>query len=1038
MKLGFYAALLLFLVPAAAAAQVDRATLTGTVKDTSDAVVPGVTVTVRNTATGVAAESTTDDKGIYVVAALIPGDYTVEAALQGFQRTSRAITLEVGQRARLDLQLSVGALEQAVNVEASSPLLNTEQATLGTVITQPEVARLPLSLRNWDDLLGLAAGVQGDRYTEQAGSTAAGRTGGVNVHGVRSLQNNFLLDGLDNNSISENVQELTTQVSRPSVDSIGEFKVVTSPYSAEYGRSPGAAISVTTKSGTNTFHGTGYEYARHDRFNANDFFSNRQSAAKPDHRQNDFGGNVGGPIMASRAFFFADVEATRLTQGVIRQTVVPTALERQGILSSAVRDPLTGLPFASNTIPADRIDPVARQLMDLFPLPNATVANNYFRTANTTDDAQRYLLRTDLHVRAGDNVFARYSQSNRKRFIPGNFGGVADGTSTSAWGRQTMDAYAFAAGWNHTLGAAALNELRIGYDRAASDAVQDPFGQNKLSDYGIKGVPDDARISGGLPGVNFSSGGYRLGSPDFLPKFQHTQQFQIAETISWFHGTSQWKFGGDLLMPMKNRFLDVPAMRGSVTFANTFTGNVLGDFLLGYVSQAQLSNIAETHQDLYGYSMYVQNDYKPRSTVTLNLGLRYDFMTPALESNNRMSNFDGIGGIVSAKDGSLADRALVNPDRNNVAPRAGVTIQATPETVLRGGYGLFYNMYDRIGSEDQLSLNPPFLINNSLSVSGGAPLFFLQNGFPSNFLDPAQLDLRRVRIRAINPAGDKSYFHQWSAGVQRQLGASFTVSADYVGTRGKKLWTLRNLNQPNPVTKALPYPGLGPVEYADQDGRSKYNGLELSLERRFVRRLGFRVAYTLSKANDDAGEHLFTGGSPSFLQDATNRASWWGPADADTRHRLAANWIADLPLQFNFSGIVTARTGRPFTITQGGNNVGQLMTGLPNRVGDGNGPKTVDQWFDITAFQAVTSGTFGNSGRNILRGPGLMNVDTALSRRFAIGGRSAVELRWEIFNLFNSTQFGLPETNLSNRAFGSISRLAGDPRVMQFALRATF
>ena len=211
--------------------------------------------------------------------------------------------------------MSVGGVEQSVTVEASSPVVNTEQATLGTVISQMEVKSLPLSLRNWDDLLGLAAGVQGDRYTEQAGSTAAGRTGGVTVHGVRSLQNNFLLDGLDNNSISENVQELTTQVSRPSVDSIGEFKVVTSPYSAEFGRSPGAAISVTTKSGTNSFHGTGYEFLRNAKFNSNDFFSIRQGAAKPDHNQNDFGGNLGGPIVKGRAFFFGDVEATQAHAG---------------------------------------------------------------------------------------------------------------------------------------------------------------------------------------------------------------------------------------------------------------------------------------------------------------------------------------------------------------------------------------------------------------------------------------------------------------------------------------------------------------------------------------------------------------------------------------------------------------------------------------------------------------------------------------------------------------------------------------------------
>src|SRR5438094_5752034 len=380
-----------------AAAQVDRASLTGTVKDSSDAVVPGATVTARNIGTTVPSQAVTDSQGTYVIAGLIPGYYLVEVELSGFNKMSRTVDLETGQRARVDFKLAVGAVEQNVTVEAGSPVVNTEQATLGTVISETEVAKLPLSLRNWDDLLGLAAGVQGDRYTEQAGSTAAGRTGGVNVHGVRSLQNNFLLDGLDHKSISEHVQELTTQVARPSVDSIGEFKVVTSAYSAEFGRSPGAAVSVTTKSGTNEFRGTGYDYVRNDRFNAIDFFTDRQRqrqiaqgitpTPKIDYRYNDLGGNLGGPIIANRAFFFGDVEATRLTQGVVRQTVVPTLLERQGIIAGTLRDPLTGVQFPNNTIPADRIDPVSRQLMDLFPQPNASVpgsSNNFFRTANTT------------------------------------------------------------------------------------------------------------------------------------------------------------------------------------------------------------------------------------------------------------------------------------------------------------------------------------------------------------------------------------------------------------------------------------------------------------------------------------------------------------------------------------------------------------------------------------------------------------------------------------------------------------------------------
>jgi len=1038
-----------------AAAQVDRASLTGTVRDSSDAVVPGATVTARNIGTTVPSQAVTDAQGTYVIAGLIPGYYLVEIELTGFNKMSRTVDLDTGQHARIDFKLTVGAVEQNIVVEAGSPIVNTEQATLGTVISEPEVANLPLSLRNWDDLLGLAAGVQGDRYTEQAGSTAAGRTGGVNVHGVRSLQNNFLLDGLDNNSISENVQELTTQVSRPSVDSIGEFKVVTSAYSAEYGRSPGAAISVTTKSGTNAYHGTAYEYLRNDALNSNDFFSIRQHAPKPDHNQNDFGGNLGGPIVRGTAFFFGDAEWTQLKQGVTRQTVVPTALERQGILSSAVKDPLTGQPFPNNTIPANRIDPVSAQLMNLFPLPNASGANNYFRTANTTDDAQRYLVRSDFHASPNDNIFARYYQSNRDRFIPGNFGGIADGTSTSAWGRQNMKTYTFAAGWNRTLGSSGLNEFRFGYNKADSEAVQDPFGQSGVP---VPGVPNDPRIAGGLPGVNFSTGGYRLGSPDFLPKYQRTSQFQFTDALSLFRGANQWKFGVDLMMPMRNTFLDVPAMRGSVTFGTTFTGNVLGDFLLGYVRDAQLSNVAETHQELSAYSFYVQDDWKPASNLTVNAGVRYDFMTPQLERDNHIANFSAATAtLLQARDGSMEERALVKPDRNNFAPRVGLTYSVSPALVLRGGYGIFYNLFDRIGSEDQLALNLPFLINNlrGPATTTTGPLFLMKNGFPADFLDPSKITVASVRVRAINPEGTKTYFHQWSGGAQRELTSTLVVSADYVGTQGVNLWTLRNLNQPNPVTKALPYPTFGTIEYTDQDGSSTYHGLELMLERRFSHGYGFRFAYTLSKATDNSGEQLFSGGSPSFLQDATNRNSWEGPADQDTRHRVAANWIYDIPVGegrrwvtsgaaakifggFTFSGIVTGRTGRPFTVTQSSNNVGNLMTGLPNRIGSGEGPQTVDQWFDPTAFQAVPSGTFGNAGRNILRGPGLFNVDTAVNRRFAIGSQRAIEVRWEVFNVFNADQFGLPDSNISNSTRGTITRLAGDPRVMQFAFRLVF
>src|SRR5438309_1498780 len=323
----------------AARAQVDRATISGVVKDNSGGIVPGASVVATNLATNLESRQVTTATGAYQIVNLIPGKYQVDVELTGFKKFSQVLTLEVGQRARVDVELAIGSFSETVTVAESPQLLNSNDATLGAVIPQVQVSNLPLAIRNWDDLLALVPGVQGDRYTEQGGGTSFGRTGGINVHGARALQNNFLLDGVDNNSISENVQELTTQVARPSVDAIQEFKVVTSPYSAEYGRSPGGAVSVSTKSGTNDIHGTAYDFYRNAKLDSNDFFSTRANLAKPSNDQNQFGGNIGGPISKDKAYFFADYEGTRITRGVTRITNVPTADQRNGIFTSAVKDP---------------------------------------------------------------------------------------------------------------------------------------------------------------------------------------------------------------------------------------------------------------------------------------------------------------------------------------------------------------------------------------------------------------------------------------------------------------------------------------------------------------------------------------------------------------------------------------------------------------------------------------------------------------------------------------------------------------------------
>ena len=1057
------AALVAIVAPGSVFAQVDRATLTGTLKDTGGAVLPGATVTVTNLATNIKSTQQTTDTGSYLIVNLIPGRYQVEFELSGFKKVSQIVALDVGQRARVDGTLEVGNFNETVTVAESTQLINNNDATLGAVVPQLQVSNLPLAIRNWDDLLALVPGVQQDRYTEQGGGTSFGRTGGINVHGARALQNNFLLDGVDNNSISENVQELTTQVSRPSVDAIQEFKVVTTPYSAEYGRSPGAAVSVSTKSGTNSFHGTAYEYFRNQAMDTIDFFSKKANVPKPDNKQNQPGGNLGGPIVRDKAFFFADYEGTRITRGVSRLTRVPTANERAGIFTSSIHD-LNGNAFANNTIPSNLIDPYAAAILALVPLPNQPGVNNFFRNANLIDNSDRLLTRGDWRPNAKDSIFARYIYSNRDREIPGAFGGVVDGTGTSAFGNQKIKTNAIVGGWTRVMSSSMVNEARFSWSRSRSDAVQQAFGLVPPANAQIPGMITDPIVAGGFPGLSITgffggSGLGRLGSPDFLPKFQHTDSFEYIDTLSWLKGNHAFKFGADIIAPMKNSYFDVPATRGAYTFGGTFSGNAMADFLLGYVAGFQLSNVYVVDQRHWATMYFVQDDWKANDRLTLNLGMRYDFITPAMEAQNRQTNFNpaGTGSLVFASSGGLEQRGLVNPDKNNFAPRIGVVYKLDDKTILRGGWGIFYNLFDRVGSEDQLALNVPGLINTSLSRTSGTPLFLFQQGIPPGFLTPPNLDptagqLKGIRLRAVSVDAPKTTMNQASFGMQREVATGLVASADFVYTRGTDLATLVNLNQPLPSTPgandakgALPYPNFGFIEWRAQNGKSEYKGIDTGLEKRFSNGYAFGVAYTLGDSKDNASEQLTTQGSNAFPQNSRDFTNWYGPSDYDVRHRFSANFVVNLPLGNNpiakdwvASGVFAARSGRPFTVNQSNNNVGQNMTGLPNVTGDTSGPQTIDQWFNVAAFTPVASGTFGNEVRNQLRGPGFKSFDLTIQRIIHFADHYGVTLRWDVFNLFNTTNYGLPNRNISGGDVGTITSLSGDARTMQLAVRFTF
>ena len=1100
-------------------AQVNTGTLSGEVKDTSGAVVPTATLTVKDEATGYTRTVKSGTDGNYIFPDMPIGQYTLTVEASGFTTEKETETISVGFHSRADFHLRVGSAAETVEVTAATDALSKDDASISTLITNETIADTPLFLRNWDDLLRTVPGVQINRYTNQSGATSSGRTGSFNVNGVHSLQNNFILDGIDNNTFSENVQELSTEAAHPSVDVISEFNVITNPYSAEYGRAPGAVVSVNSRSGSNKFHGTAYEFVRNQYFDAFDYFSKQTLAKKAEDNQNQFGGSIGGPIIHDHAFFFFNWEDTRVKQGVSRLYTVPLDNERIGDFSPAtaaaagvkyptIIDPTTcSTPynlkssgctaFANNQIPSTRIDSAMKTIMTLFPEPNfknggATYPelNNFARTGALTDFNSSYDARVDWTPSSNNTIFVRFNYFNRTRDIPGYFGGLADGTSTSAWGNQTLKGASVVLGWTSILSANKVNDFRFGWVRDYSHAVQQSFGLPQTAGQYIPGIPANPAVGGGLPQISFTNKTF-IGSPDFLPKQQVPMLYQYNDTFSWTIGKQTLKFGGTMFLPMRNIFQDEPSIRGDLGFTGNFTNLSYADALIGAPGSATLTNTFITDQRLWMLSGFGEDDWKVTPKLTLNLGLRYDFASPAVEGQNRMANFNpaGNGSLVFATSGSLKDRGLVDPNYTNFAPRFGASYALGDKTVIRGGYGIYYTVFERIGSEDELALNPPNLVNKTIA-SNVAPVLTPAVGFPSNFLAAptindqtiAQGVLKPFHLRAVNPSISVPTIQQWSFGAQRQITPAWLGEVDYVGTHSENLDVLRNYNQvefsgnqvlTNTTFPAgvLPYPDFGEVEYMDPVGISNYDGLQAALTRQMRSGLSVRVAYTYSHSLDNTPEELETnsGDAPNGL----NYKGWYGNSDFDVRNRVSATYVYELPFghgkpmlqsgpaawalgNWTTSGVYTYYAGHPFQATWGSES--SLLdpygfaTSVPNQAASVHYPKTQTCWFYTSANSACSAHgpglttpytdpgkyTIGNVGRNTLVGPQTMLFDFALYKTFPFTERINAQVRWEVFNLGNTPIFGQPSGNASSSSVGSITSLSADPRVMQFAARLNF
>ncbi len=853
-------------------AQVDTATVTGTVRDSSGAVLPNVAVTATEMNTGISVAAKSDNEGNYVITPLKIGRYSVSADAAGFQRETRQnIVLDVQQNLRLDFQLHVGSVAQTAEVTSEAPMLETETASLGDVVAAQQVEELPLNGRRYIDLAELTTGVAKviEGPVNGGSSPTNGNTGGsFSVNGMRGDQNNFILDGIDNNSNDNGDVALLS-----SVDAVAEFKIQTSNYSPEFGRSGGAVINATTKSGTNGLHGSAWEFVRNEAFDARGYFEQPTDRKAP-YKQNQFGGTLGGPIKKDKAFFFLDYEGTRIHRAQTDFASVPVAGESTGDFSSilgpqsmscgpngdqpcfdalgrpvfvneifdpsttqtlgngsVVRngfgfDPTTGQPIAgqANIIPAGSLNSLGLAYAALYPAPNLPgTANNYVVNAPGYEQTDQMDARADENLTSKIQLFQRFSYIKDSRFQAPVFSGIADGGNYNT-GNRPLNSEAAVLGLTQTISPSLVNAFRIGFNRVHYISNTPSYGQHyPPSNLQLPGVPNNPLINGL---TRFAPSGYqRLGEPGYTPTRSTSQDIQFNDTLSYIHGKHLIKVGPQIHFDQFN-LLQIGQPRGSLSFSGQFTsdagstgdgsGNGLADMLLGIPATSVISTVTYFGNRQHTYGAFVEDNFKATSKLSLDLGLRYDYATPLYEAHNHESNFDYTKGIVVPAGAPGYPEHLATPRKANFAPRVGLAyspFQSKP-LVVRAGYGRFFVFYEiRTGDPLQLDYNLPFFFEPTFNSDGITPSAVnLNTGF-TGLIDPTNAQFAGVTSQDWNP--NTPVYDQWNVDLEYQLPGGILISPAYVGTKGTHLQVLRDLNQ-IPTPQANYNPLLAP--YCDEIG----------------------------------------------------------------------------------------------------------------------------------------------------------------------------------------------------------------------------
>ena len=1085
------------LCPALAGAQAVTGTMIGRITDGSGAVVPGVTVTLTNTGTKLTRVVTTDTDGEYTAPSLPPGRYTIVAEIPGFKSvTMPDVALGVDQRLRMDMKLEVGALTESITIEGTSPLVQTSSSELGTTVQEEQIQTLPLNGRNFVSLTrtvpGVSRGIPGANI-DGAGSLAWRASASFSANGQRPRDNNYMLDGVDNNETW-----LQTVVLFPSVDALDQFKLQTSTYSAEFGRSLGGVVNLQIKSGTNVLHGSGFEFLRNDAFDANNFFNNRAGRPKPDFSQHQFGGTLGGPVFRDRTFFFTNYQGLRIRQGQTYLSTVPSERMRSGDFSEINRiiyDPLTNQPFAGNVIPESRWDPAARNILQqLYPAPNTAgtrgatgqTISNYLINPTLERQDNQYDLKVDHTLTSANRFFIRHSYEKTHRKLPatlehgdaGNTFGAGDGNVT-AQGLAFNDTHTFSPRW--------LNEFRFGWSSVKFFMTPIDFRQNLAEKVGIPGVNLNEATSA-LSQITFQNGGARnLGSNGNQPLITNQNDFQFFDNVTWARGRHTLKSGGSLTLRSRE-ILNADLIVGQFGFnqnltsncagvvgpctLNTSTGFDVASFLLGYgsIKDRRLFDAKTYTEKRPEIAAYVQDDIRMTSKLTLNAGLRWDLFVPWLEVDDRQSNFDpSTGRFVVASpdaviDGIKVGRYLQTYSRRDFGPRFGFAYDLTGSgrTVVRGGYGIFWN-FTPGGTSSSKAQNPPFLQSTTLTTNFGTTLK-LSGGLPP----PPGVDPNRAPAGTTRSIFDVNfrdgYAHNFNVNVQRQFGSKYMVEVAYSGSRSRQMMLKGDPNQAPPVVGVTdqnvnrPYatisPALRTLGQAQSRGFVDYNGLLVKFQRRFANRFSFLNAYTYGRAIDLNSDNDGTVTLTNVYDPEYNR----GPADYDVTHTFSSSWTYEIPWASNtlyggweLAGLLYLRSGLPFTVTQTQSVLSTGTGNRPNRVCSGtlsSGDRSIDRWYDTSCFvpPADTTGTYGSSGRNIMRGPGQFNIDASLIKNTRVG-HVEHELRIEAFNVLNHPQFAQPNGQIGNAAVGRISAMLSNPscalcgtteRQIQLAMKVKF